>query len=287
MFIYINGKIVHKDEVTISPFDHGFLYGLGVFETFRTYEGKPFLFNEHWDRLQQGLTELNIHLKFSKEEIFHAVQTLCSKNQWPESRLRLNISAGVGDVGLQTSPYLDPNVLIFQSPLPETKVKQVKKLKVLKRTRNTPEGEFRLKSHHYLNNILAKREIGDNPALEGLFLTTEGYVAEGIVSNVFWVKSGELFTPTVKTGILNGITRQFVMKLANYLGIGVHEGFYEMSDLLSADEVFVTNSIQEIVPIDAVQGEKEYGGFTPITYRLDKAYQVCIFGEKAGRPVRF
>lgn len=275
--MYLNGAILEESEAKISPFDHGFLYGLGVFETFRTYEGHPFLFYEHWERLLEGLKELNIQLTVTKEEIFEAIQLLINKNQCPNSRVRLNISAGVGEIGLQTKPYLLPNIMIFQSPYEITTAIQSKEAQLLKLRRNSPEGESRLKSHHYLNNILAKREIGHNPQVEGVFLTKEGYVAEGIVSNIFWVKAGRLFTPELRTGILNGITRQFVLKLAKSLQIEVEEGSYPIEHVLEAEEAFFTNSVQEVVPISSFIGvQTNFSSNNVITKEIYKAYQESI-----------
>ena len=124
---------------------------------------------------------------------------------------------------------------------------------ILKQVRNTPEGALRLKSHHYLNNILGKREIGNVVNKEGIFLTEAGYVAEGLF-RISFVKGEILYTPSLETGILNGITRAFIIKFAEELGIEVKEGFFTKDELLSADEVFVTNSIQEIVPLNCIEG---------------------------------
>ncbi|TMW69934.1 aminodeoxychorismate lyase [Alteribacter natronophilus] len=253
MMIYANGRIIDEKEASVSPFDHGFLYGLGVFETFRTYNGHPFLLDDHFHRLGDGLREMNIHAApYSRAETTEVITDLLSANGLRDAYFRWNVSAGEGPVGLRTEAYNDPNTFVFVKELPDT-LPGEKHLRVLSQRRNTPEGPERLKSHHYLNSILGKREAGGHPDTEGLFLTAEGRVAEGVVSNVFWSSGRTLYTPAVSCGILNGITRRYVMTLARDLGFSVKEGEYRLDDLLSADEVFVTNSIQEAAAVCAVE----------------------------------
>ncbi|MDF2557813.1 MAG: 4-amino-4-deoxychorismate lyase [Bacillales bacterium] len=250
MYIYLNGNYTKKEDAKISPFDHGFLYGVGLFETLRVYNGHPFLLDDHLKRLNHGLEELNIKYHFNKEETNYIIQKLLENNHLMDAYVRINISAGQGDIGLQVEPYTNPTIIIFIKPLEPVKELAEKTAVLLKLRRNTPEGVERLKSHHFLNNILAKREIGNLTANhEGIFLTEDGYVAEGIVSNVFWKKGNVLYTPDLSTGILNGITREFVIELAKNSGLSVKEGLYKVEQLLDSDEIFVTNSIQEIVPI--------------------------------------
>lgn len=272
MFVYMNGEVMNKEEAVISPFDHGFLYGMGLFETFRVYNGHPFLLDDHIERLNKGLHVLNINLQFSREQIVNALQLLLEKNRLQDAYIRLNVSAGMGEIGLQTEPYENPSMIIFSKKLPPMKEVE-KKARILNLTRNTPEGHERLKSHHYLNNVLAKREIGNSQDCEGIFLTAEGYLAEGVVSNLFWIKDEILYTPAIETGILNGITRQFVIALARKNGIEAHEGLYPLSTLLEADEVFVTNSIQEIVPIAEIDGFIKPGKTGEMMNQLKKQYR--------------
>lgn len=255
MYVFMNGKIVPKEAVTVSAFDHGFLYGVGLFETFRVYEYHSFLLDDHLDRLNSGLQVVNIQAAIMKQDILAAVRLLMEANQLSNAYIRLNVSAGNGEIGLQTEPYLNPNLIIFAKPLPPSGKMTEKKAVILKLNRNSPEGLERLKSHHYLNNLLAKRELGEGQQQEGLFLTKEGFIAEGIVSNVFWVKDRVLYTPTIETGILNGITRQFIISLAGVLGLTVVEGFYTPEQAGKAEEIFFTNSVQEIVPVSNFNGK--------------------------------
>lgn len=259
MYIYLNGQFVKKEEALISPFDHGFLYGIGLFETFRIYEGHSFLLVDHLERLNQGLSELEIKIDFKKEEISLILQQLLEINQLKNAYIRLNVSAGIGEVGLQTEPYFQPNVIIFPKSLPSAGELVEKRAVLLNLKRNSPEGKERLKSHHFMNNLLAKKEIGKAVDQEGIFLSPEGYVAEGIVSNIFWKKGNSLYTPSIGTGILNGITRQFILELAKTMKLDIHEGFFRPEHVQEADEVFVTNSIQEIVPLFEVWGHRKPG----------------------------
>ncbi|WP_064091713.1 aminodeoxychorismate lyase [Rossellomorea aquimaris] len=253
MYLYVNGEIVHESEAAISPFDHGYLYGLGVFETFRTYSGHPFLLTNHLARLKRGLKELNIEETIHEQKIREILNSLLEKNQLQDAYCRLNVSAGPEEIGLRTTPYKNETMIIFQKELPPLVPLREKEGVFLQLRRNTPETTERLKSHHYLNNIAAKRELGPSHDLEGIFLSKEDYICEGITSNIFWVKNRELYTPSVETGLLNGITRQFVLALAQNLKIPVHVGLFEKEKVLEADEIFFTNSVQEIMPVSKVE----------------------------------
>jgi len=273
VYIYINGKIIPHEKAQISVFDHGFMYGAGLFETFRTYRGHPFLLDSHLGRLNKGLRQLNIDRSFCREEINQIIQRLLNENKLENAYIRFNVSAGIGGIGLQTSSYTEPNVIMYMKSLQTGESLGEKKAEWLRIRRNTPEGDERLKSHHYLNNLLAKREIGEDVQMEGLFLTKEGYVAEGITSNLFWIRNGILYTPSVETGILNGITRRFILALAAQSGLEVREGLYKQENLLEADEVFITNSIQEIVAIKSIGSESYKGVSGPIVQMLYTRYK--------------
>jgi 4-amino-4-deoxychorismate lyase len=245
----MNGEMIQEEEAKISPFDHGFLYGMGIFETFRVYDGHPFLLEDHLERLNSSLAMIGIRKVLNIDDVTQALKLLLEKNQLSNAYIRLNISAGVGAVGLPVEPYEHANVMMFVKPLPEAGRAIEKEGQFLKLSRNTPESPMRLKSHHYMNNLLAKKEIGNRTDVEGIFLTQDGCIAEGIVSNIFWVIDNQLFTPDLGTGILNGITRSFIIELARKKGLQVQEGFYKPDVLNKATEIFVTNSIQEIVAI--------------------------------------
>lgn len=163
----------------------------------------------------------------------------------------MNVSAGRGN-GFSADPYEEPVVFVMISPFRPESILDEKKGVILQTRRNTPEGPRRLKSHHYMNNLLAKREVGNDLALEGIFLTKEDDVAEGITSNVFWRKDDVVYTPSLDTGILNGVTRRYCMETLHAMGISLKEGRYPVSHLLSADEVWMTNSVQGVVPFGSI-----------------------------------
>lgn len=273
MYIYCNSQFIKDTEATISPFDHGFLYGIGVFETFRVYKGFPFLLYDHLKRLQYAIDELEISYKLNVNEVSDVLQKLIHINQFENEdvTVRLNISAGNGEVGKLLQSYESPNVLCFLRKAPEIQ-RTEKHAAILHLRRNTPEGKNRLKSHHYLNNILGKRELKSSPDLEGIFLTEQGYVAEGVVSNVFWMKNDIVYTPSLETGILNGITRKFTIKCLQMLGIPIQEGLFPLEDLLNASEVIITNSSQELVPIKTINNHVFRGSDGIIIQRLNELY---------------
>lgn len=284
MKIGMNGSIVPAEEAVISVSDHGFLYGMGCFETFRAYNGHFFLLQEHLERLRQGLTMLDIEFKLSDQEIFAHLKNLLLENGLTDAYLRLSVSAGVEPLGLSVAPYKRPNWFVHVKPLPllpDELYEKGKGITILKTIRNTPETPVRLKSFHYANNVLGKKELGANPN-EGIFLTADGFLAEGIVSNLFWIIQGRLFTPSLDTGILPGITRAHVMNLAAQQSMQVIEGRFPLDALLEADEAFLTNSIQEIVPVARMEGHPfSVGRVGEHTEKLIRAYRKSICSHLA------
>jgi 4-amino-4-deoxychorismate lyase len=277
MSVLWNGQLKASKEAVISVFDHGFLYGMGLFETFRTYNGEPWLLERHASRLADGCRRLGIAYEPDPERIRGGITRLLAEQGLEDGYIRWSVSAGEGAVGLPSGPYETPVEIIYAKALasddPDTR--PGKTLRLLKLRRNTPETDVRLKSFHYMNNILAKRELGSSgaaPAAEGLFLDERGRVCEGIVSNVFWLKGGVLYTPSPASGPLPGITGAYVLALAAQSGFEVREGEYRWKDLAKADEVFLTSSIQEIVPVSELQDDR--GG------------TVRDFGPKPGEQTR-
>ncbi|MCA0164330.1 MULTISPECIES: aminodeoxychorismate lyase [Bacillus] len=249
MIIYLNGQYIEEKDATLSPFDHGFLYGIGVFETFTSLAGQVFLLDWHLERLNQSLRDLCIESTIEKPFVLDIIHTLFNQNQITggHARIRFNVSAGRGN-GFSADPYEEPVVFVMISPFRPESIVDEKQGIILDTRRNTPEGPRRLKSHHYMNNLLAKREVGNDPSIEGIFLTKEDDVAEGITSNLFWRKKDVIYTPSLDTGILNGVTRRYCIETLQASGIPLIEGRYPLSHLLSADEAWMTNSVQGIVP---------------------------------------
>ncbi|GKU77044.1 aminotransferase class IV [Paenibacillus sp. L3-i20] len=266
MKVGFNGSIVEASEAVISVYDHGFLYGLGLFETFRTYKGRPYLIERHMERLQLGCAELGIKFRMSIEEVEDWARRLLAENGLYDGYIRLTVSAGEDVLGLPSSDYERPNAFMLVKELPIVRDVDLfwgRELRMLRTKRNTPESSIRFKSLHYMNNILAKREllglskreekdesyIPPMPGAEGLMLSEAGWLTEGIVSNLFFVSDGVIRTPAIETGILPGVTRQKVLELAADAGYRTEEGLYTWESLVEGDEIWMTNSIQELVPI--------------------------------------
>ncbi len=274
MIIYLNGQFIEEKEASLSPFDHGFLYGIGVFETFRLYEGRPFLIEWHLERLERAAKDLQIKYRITKEELTDMVDNLLRLNHIEDgnARVRLNISAGVSTKGFTAQTYENPTVLCFVNPLNPENLPVQKEGKVLTIRRNTPEGQYRLKSHHYLNNMYAKQELGNDPRYEGIFLTEDCAVAEGIISNIFWSKGKCIYTPSLDTGILDGVTRRFVIEKMEKLGAEVKTGRFRLESLLTADEAWMTNSVLEIVPFSKIEEAAFPGVSGEMTAFLQELY---------------
>lgn len=282
MWCWMNGEFTRAEDLRISPFDHGFLYGVGFFETFRTYDGDIFLFKEHMNRLYAALEEYRITMPYDKKEILAAVRRLDDLSGGGDGYFRLNVSAGVHDIGLAPSSYKSPNVILFRKTLPQSVCGAEKKAIWLDTPRNRPESAVRHKSHSFLNNVRGRLELPSLIEMEGLFVTEEGFVAEGITSNIFWVKDDVLYTPDIGTGILPGTTRAFIISLAQSAGIVVHEGYYWKEDVENADELFVTNAVQELVPASGIE-DVVFSGASGVYYnKLHEQYKKAVTQMKEG-----
>lgn len=255
MMVGYNGSVIEAEKAVVGVFDHGFLYGLGLFETFRTYGGHPHLLDRHLRRLAEGCQALQIAYTPHEHEIRDWLAQVMEANDLTDAYVRMTVSAGEEGLGLPTGAYGRPNVWLLVKELPVTPpsvYEQGRELRLLQTVRNTPEGDIRLKSLHYMNNIIAKQELlraNASTGAEGLLLTKEGYLSEGIVSNLFFVRHDRVCTPSLDAGILPGITRERVMELAAAAGYRVEEGLYRWGDLMEAEEVWITSSIQELIPI--------------------------------------
>jgi 4-amino-4-deoxychorismate lyase len=255
MIIGFNGSVADSDDARISVFDHGFLYGMGLFETFRTYGSEPYLLERHLGRLEESCSRLQISYRAEPERIRRLIRAVTEANGLAgDAYVRLTVSAGDEGLGLPAGPYSRPMEIVMVKDLPAAAPELYlggRELRLLRTPRNTPELGSRMKSLHYMNSIAAKQELlrsGAEPGAEGLMLTAEGWLAEGIVSNLFFVSGGTLCTPALETGILPGITRGRVMELARSAGLRVEEGFYRWENLIEAEEVWTTGSVQELVP---------------------------------------
>lgn len=254
MQIYMNGTLVPEEKATVSVFDHGLLYGDGVFEGIRSYAGRVFLLREHVQRLYDSAKAIDLKIPMTQEEMTRAVVDTCAANNTRDGYIRLVVTRGPGTLGL--SPYRcpTPQVIIIASAIqlypPECYAKGLK-IVTVGTVRNSPEAvNPRIKSLNYLNNILAKIEAINSGVEEALMLNSQGYVAEATGDNVFFVKGNTLATPHPTAGCLEGITRNAVLRIAAAAGMAVAEPTaVSRYDLYTADEVFLTGSAAELIPV--------------------------------------
>jgi branched-subunit amino acid aminotransferase/4-amino-4-deoxychorismate lyase len=271
-FIYLNGTVIPATEATISPFDRGFLYGDGLFETMRSYDGEIHLLGRHLARLRSGCDYLGIVLP-SDEELIEALRAVISAQGGGDMVLRLTVTRGVGGGVTDLSASPERTILIAPRPAPARNDKPERIITLA--VRRVPSGfGVTLKSLNYLPVVVAARELTAAGVREGVMLTEEGWVAEGTVSNIFCVYDGELFTPPLDLGVLAGVTRQRVIELALKDGITVREERCTIADLHVSEECFYTNSVREIVPAGLLD-DVQFGNGTigPVTQLLLERYR--------------
>jgi branched-chain amino acid aminotransferase len=278
MLVYLNGRFVAKEQAQISVFDHGFLYGDGVYETMRVYGGTFFLLKRHLSRLKHSADAISLKLPLRLAEIGEALNESVRINRLKEAYVRLHISRGPGEIGLDPALCSDPTMVIVAKPFHDYPAKYFEEgvsVAIVKTRRNHPLAlPPSIKGTNFLNNILAKIEAVKARAYEGIMLNWEGYVAEGTISNIFMVKKGVLYTPGLNTGILEGVTRDLVVRLAKRTGVPVKETMLLPKHFLAADESFITNSTMEIMPVTAIDKKKIGKGVPgPVTIALRQAYQ--------------
>ncbi len=279
--IYINGQLLPEAEAKISVFDHGLLYGDGIFEGIRVYNSKVFLLKEHIKRLYEGATAIRLEIPLSPEEMTMAVNETVAANNIDGGYVRLVVTRGAGALGLDISRTSHPQVIIIAANISlysDEIYENGMKLITAKTIRNHPQAlNPRVKSLNYLNNILAKIEGADAGTVEALMLNHEGNVAECTGDNIFIVKDGVLKTPSEKAGALMGITREAVMQLARNANIPVEEPTMTCDDIYAADECFLTGTAAEVVPVICLD-DKKIGNGKPgeMTQKLLKLFREFI-----------
>ncbi|HUI07878.1 MAG TPA: branched-chain-amino-acid transaminase [Verrucomicrobiae bacterium] len=258
MKIFLDGKFVSEDEAKISVFDHGLLYGDGVFEGIRLYDGRIFRLGQHLDRLFASAKAIMLPVPMSKEQLVEACCEACRQNKLRDGYIRLVVTRGVGYLGLNPFRCKNPTVFIIADTIelyPEEVYRKGLKLVTASTQRTNPAAvNPSIKSLNYLNNILAKIEAVNAGAIEAIMLNSQGHVAECTGDNIFCVRDGKLGTPPISAGALVGITRQVVMELAARRKIEAHESNLTRYDLITAAEVFLTGTAAEIVPVVSIDG---------------------------------
>ncbi|MCA9101525.1 MAG: branched-chain-amino-acid transaminase [Planctomycetales bacterium] len=268
--VYINGTYFDKDDAKISVYDHGLLYGDGVFEGIRSYGGKAFRLEEHLDRLWDSARAIWLEIPLTKEAMTDAVNETLARNKIDDGYVRLVVTRGAGTLGLDPNRTSNPQVIIIADRIslyPEEFYDQGLELVTASTIRNHPAAlSPRIKSLNYLNNILAKIEGLQAGCVEALMLNTKGEVAECTGDNIFVVRDGVLRTPPTDAGILEGITRDVVIELAGEAELPVREVALTRHDVYVANECFLTGSAAEVVPVvkvdNRVIGSGEPGPIT-------------------------
>ncbi|MBX3441023.1 MAG: branched-chain-amino-acid transaminase [Planctomyces sp.] len=284
MQVYLNGSLVPKEQAVVSVFDHGLLYGDGVFEGIRVYSGRVFLLAEHVDRLYESARAIRLEIPLMPADMAQAVEKTVAANGIRDGYVRLVVTRGAGSLGLDIRKTSDPQVIVIADTItlyPPEMYEQGMAIVTASTIRNHPAAlSPRIKSLNYLNNILAKIEGTDAGAPEALMLNHKGDVAECTGDNIFLVRQGELLTPPRDAGILEGITRNAVIRLAREAGIEVREITLQRHDVYVADECFLTGTAAEIVPVTSVDGRKIGAGRPgPVTQDLLRRFHAFARGE--------
>ena len=282
--IWLDGSIVDESEAKISVFDHGILYGDGIFEGIRFYEGRVFRLTEHIERLFLSAKAILLKLPWTVEEVCEYTLDTIRANGLKDGYIRLVITRGVGDLGL--NPYLCevPSMFIIASGItlyPDELYENGLEVVTCSTRRPTPASlSPQVKSLNYLNNVMAKVEALKAGAKEGLMLNEQGYVAECTGDNVFIVKKGEVITPPVSDGSLDGITRQVIFDLCRELGISIREASLTRYDIYTADESFLTGTAAETIPM-VMLDEREIGNGRPgeLSLKLIHAFRKLVRSE--------
>ena len=258
MKIYLDGRYVPSDEAKVSVFDHGLLYGDGVFEGIRVYNGRIFRLDQHLDRLFNSAKAIMLAIPLAREQLVEACCETCRQNKLKDGYIRLVVTRGVGYLGLNPFRCKNPTIFIIADRIelyPEEAYRKGLKLITASTQRTNPAAVSpSIKSLNYLNNILAKIEAVNAGSVEAIMLNAQGHVAECTGDNIFIVRGGKLETPPVSAGALIGITRQVVIELAARRKIAVSEPNLTRYDLTTADEVFLTGTAAEIVPVSSIDG---------------------------------
>jgi len=283
MQIFLNDRIVPEPEAMVSVFDHGFLYGDGVYETMRAYDGIVFMLERHIERLNRSAALIQLTVP-SPDSLRDAVYDTIRANSLKSAYVRVTVSRGKGPIGLDPALCPKPTVVVIAEEFreyPEKYYDEGVKVIIAKTRRNLKEAlNPKIKSLNFLNNILAKIEAKEQGAYESVMLNAEGFIAEGTVCNIFFVKDDILCTPSVDSGVLDGITRELVIDLATEAGMKVREGNFLPEDLFGASEVFFTNTTSEVMPVSQVEDVTYAVG--DVAKRLRRLYRERVSPSHSG-----
>lgn len=288
MEIYLDGRFVSEADASISVFDHGLLYGDGIFEGIRVYNRRVFKLDEHLNRLYGGAKAIMLAAPLSVDDLKAAIVETVRRNDLTDGYVRLVVTRGKGDLGLNPLKCPKPTIFIIASTIsiyPDDVYHQGMKVVTVSTRRNSIEAlNPRMKSLNYLNNVMATLEVNRSDAQEGLMLNADGYVTECIVDNLFLVDQGVVVTPPTSSGALKGITRDTVMELAVEAGYRVDERVLTLHDVYVADEAFLTGTAAEIAPITNVD-ERLIGSGQPGPITADLMKRFHDYARSNGTPI--
>ncbi|HZF00489.1 MAG TPA: aminotransferase class IV [Methylomirabilota bacterium] len=279
MLVFLNGKFVPEEKAVVSVFDRGFLLGDGLFETIRVFNGKPFRWQQHLERLQRGAKFLKIKLPFMPKQLHAAAAKLIAKNKMPNSLLRLTFSRGVGERGYSPEGAGCPTLVMSLHPSPKTDFKNLLKWKLITSSfrlpANEPLGQF--KTCNKLPQILSRAEADAASANEALLLNTDGFIVEGAGSNLFWIEHNAVCTPPLAAGILPGVTRAVVLEICSELKIPVREKNIRLKNPARVDGIFLSLSSFGIVGAQSLDRKKLKQ--SPLTNQIARAYNELLIKE--------
>ncbi len=288
--VYVDGAFYPKSQAKVSVFDHGLLYGDGVFEGIRAYNGSVFKLKEHIDRLYRSAHMIMLEIPVSKEEMIQTVLETLRKNNLKDSYIRLVVTRGVGDLGLNPEKCSKPTIIVITDTIAlhkgEAKEKGVTAMISWVKRDPVDATSHEIKSLNYLNSILAKIEANISGVDEAICLDKNGFVCEGVAENIFIVRNGRIFTPPSYTGALPGITAEEIAKLARKLGYEAKDKNITPYELFNAEEVFFTGTAAEIVPVREINKRTISNGKPgPITKRLMEEFAKLVRDQSQGIPI--
>jgi len=290
LLVYIDGEYYPKSQAKVSVYDHGLLYGDGVFEGIRAYNGIVFKLKEHIDRLYRSAHTIMLQIPITQEEMIETVLETLRKNNLKDAYIRLVVTRGAGDLGLDPRKCSKPTIIVIADTIKlhkgEAKERGVTAMLSWVKRDPVDATTHEIKSLNYLNSILAKIEANINGVDEAICLDKNGFICEGVAENIFIIKKGKIFTPPSYTGALPGITAEAVMNLARKLGYEVVEKNITPYELFNAEEVFFTGTAAEIVPVREIN-KRTIGRGTPgpITRKLMETFSRLVQDPEQGIPI--
>lgn len=282
--IWLQNRIVSEAQAKVPIWDRGFLYGDGIYETVRVYDGRIFRAGQHWRRLDHSLEGIRLKIPWSHAYLTKACRAVIRANKWKDCLVRVTVSRGVGEIGYDPTTCGRPTLVVLPSHIRGDLMELWKKgvrVALVKIRRNPLKSLSPAVKHtNCLNGILAKMEAMDRKAFEGVFLNIDGDLAEGTISNVFIVKGGRAKTPSLDCGILDGVTRSAILEAARDAGIRVEQAHIKPEEVYSADEMFLTSTTMEAMPVVRVNDRRIGDGKPgPVTRRLHRSFRALLERE--------